>query len=1348
MKKTYSIGLDIGTNSVGWAVVTNDYKVPSKNIKVLGNTDKKYIKKNLIGTVLFDEGQVAESTRLKRNTRRRYTRRANRLRYLQEIFDEEIQKIDSGFFHRLAQSFLTPDDKDDERHPIFANIEEELAFHKKFPTIYHLRQHLADTQGKVDLRLVYLALAHIVKFRGHFLIEGDLDSENVDVQLIFEELLNVYDAVLGKKIGNTNVSASTILTEKISKSRRLENIIEHFPSEKKNGVLRSLISLALGLQPNFKSSFTLNTDVKLQISKDSYEDDLDELLSMIGEDYSELFVVTKKLYDAILLSGILKAKNKQTKAPLSTVMIERYEEHDKDLAKLKCLIKKQAPELYVDIFNDNSKKGYAGYIEKGVSQEDFYKYLKGILVKLEGTQEFIDKIEREDFLRKQRTFDNGVIPHQIHLQELRAIVRRQGEYYPFLVENMDKIEAIFTFKIPYYVGPLARTNNSRFAWASFHSDESIRPWNFDEVVDKDKSAEDFITRMTSNDLYLPEEKVLPKHSLTYELFTVYNELTKIKYVTEHGKPQFFDAKMKKRIVRHVFKEHRKVSKQKLLEYLKVGYPDFRIIDLLGLDTEKNSFNASLGTYHDLLKIFDRPFLDDEDNSAILEDIIMTLTLFEDVERIEKRLEKYSNQLTKQQIKKLKRRHYTGWGRLSYKLINGIYDKVSKKTILDYLITDPHNRNFMQLINDDALDFKKIIAEAQVIGNPNDIEQIIEDLPGNPAIKKGITQTIKIIDEIVRVMGHNPEHIVIEMARENQYTSRTETRLKKIEDATKKLGSSILKEYPTDNTKLSNDRLYLYYLQNGRDMYTGDALDIHRLSDYDIDHIIPQSFIKDDSIDNKVLTISSKNRGKSDDVPSEEIVRKMYLYWEQLFDAGLISQRKYSNLSKSTRGGLTNADKERFIHRQLVETRQITKHVARIIDSYFNQEKDDKNKVIRDVKVITLKSELVSTFRKEFKLYKVRELNHYHHAHDAYLNAVVGKALIGVYPELAPEFVYGEYKRFDIRKLIRHSNSEIGKATAKRYFYSNIMKFFKQNDALWVDENGELIWHSDTHLPIIKKVIASPQVNVVKKTEIQTGKFSKESVLPKGESDSLIPRKTKDIYLDPLKYGGYEGSVSAYCVLVIADIEKDKTKKLKRVAKIIRITIMQREAYEADPIKFLNNKGYYNVREDKLIILPKYSLFEMKNGRRRLIASHRELQKGNQFFLPTKLVTLLYHAQHINNEKSMEYVEVHRSEFLEIFDWVLEFEERFINKPKVRQKLIDSVKRIDDFGIEAISDSFLNLLKFTIFGAPGGFKFLNIDITQSNVRYKSANECLNATLIYQSITGLYETRIDFRKLGEE
>lgn len=169
MNKPYSIGLDIGTNSVGWAVITDDYKVPSKKMKVEGNTDKKYIKKNLLGALLFEGGETAKETRTKRGQRRRYTRRRNRLIYLQEIFKSEMDKVDPNFFMRLEESFLWPEDKQGSKHPIFATVKEELEYHEAFPTIYHLRKELADSDAKADIRLVYLALAHIIKYRGHFL---------------------------------------------------------------------------------------------------------------------------------------------------------------------------------------------------------------------------------------------------------------------------------------------------------------------------------------------------------------------------------------------------------------------------------------------------------------------------------------------------------------------------------------------------------------------------------------------------------------------------------------------------------------------------------------------------------------------------------------------------------------------------------------------------------------------------------------------------------------------------------------------------------------------------------------------------------------------------------------------------------------------------------------------------------------------------------------------------------------------------------------------------------------------------------------------------------------------------
>ena len=907
--KPYSIGLDIGTNSVGWAVITDDYKVPSKKMKVLGNTDKHFIKKNLLGALLFDEGTTAEDRRLKRTARRRYTRRKNRLRYLQEIFAEEMSKVDSSFFHRLDDSFLVPEDKRGSKYPIFATLAEEKEYHKQFPTIYHLRKQLADSKEKADLRLIYLALAHMIKYRGHFLYEESFDIKNNDIQKIFNEFISIYDNTFeGKALSGQNAQVEAIFTDKISKSAKRERVLKLFPDEKSTGLFSEFLKLIVGNQADFKKHFDLEEKAPLQFSKDTYDEDLENLLGQIGDDFADLFLVAKKLYDAILLSGILTVTDPSTKAPLSASMIDRYENHQKDLAALKQFIKTNLPEKYDEVFSDQSKDGYAGYIDGKTTQEAFYKYIKNLLSKLEGADYFLEKIEREDFLRKQRTFDNGSIPHQIHLQEMNAIIRRQGEHYPFLQENKEKIEKILTFRIPYYVGPLARGNRD-FAWLTRNSDQAIRPWNFEEIVDQASSAEDFINKMTNYDLYLPEEKVLPKHSLLYERFAVYNELTKVKFIAEGLRDyQFLDSGQKKQIVTQLFKEKRKVTEKDIIHYLH-NVDGYDGIELKGIEKQ---FNASLSTYHDLLKIIkDKEFMDDSKNEAILENIVHTLTIFEDREMIRQRLAQYNSLFDDKVITALTRRHYTGWGKFSAKLINGIYDKQSKKTILDYLIDDGEiNRNFMQLINDDGLSFKEIIQKAQVVGKTNDVKQVVQELPGSPAIKKGILQSVKLVDELVKVMGHKPESIVIEMARENQTTAKgkknSQQRYKRIEDALKNLApgldSNILKEHPTDNIQLQNDRLFLYYLQNGKDMYTGEPLDINQLSSCDIDHIIPQAFIKDDSLDNRVLTSSKDNRGKSDNVPSLEIVQKRKAFWQQLLDSKLISERKFNNLTKAERGG--------------------------------------------------------------------------------------------------------------------------------------------------------------------------------------------------------------------------------------------------------------------------------------------------------------------------------------------------------------------------------------------------------------------------------------------------------------
>ena len=1334
MKKDYTIGLDIGTASVGYAVQYENYELVKKNMKIKGNGSRKKVKKNFWGVRLFEAGETAEGTRLKRTARRRYTRRRNRLNFLQTFFLIEMNQVDPNFFYRLQESFFVPEDKLNNRHPIFATLEEEVAYHEKFPTIYHLRKHLVDSNEQSDLRLIYLAIAHMIKYRGNFLIEGKLSLENTSVEEMFNLFLQAYNQAFSLQGDGSLINPIVETTEvadvmqaRISRQRKAENALALFPTEKSTGTFMQFLKLIVGNQANFKKTFGLIEDVKMQFSKEEYEEQLEGLLENIGDDYAEVFAAAKKVYDAVELSGILTVEDTKTKAKLSASMVKRYEEHKEDLEKFKHFIRKTLPEKYHEIFRDEKKNGYAGYIENGVTQEDFYKYMKKVLNLVEGADYFLEKIEQEEFLRKQRTFDNGVIPHQIHLEELKTILRKQGKFYPFLAENQDEIVKILTFRIPYYVGPLA-LGNSRFAWAT-RTAEPITPWNFEEVVDEGDSATKFIEKMTNYDQYLPQEKVLPRHSLLYEKYMIFNELTKVTYTDDRGITQNFSSIEKREIFDGLFKKQRKVKYSDLEKFLKNQY----MIDVTKIDGIESAFNASFGTYHDLVKVgIKQEMLDDPNNEEMFEEIIKTLTVFEDRKMIHEQLSQYADCFEPKVLKNLERRHYTGWGRLSAKLINGIHDKQSRKTILDYLMRDDdmpknRNRNFMQLINDEGLSFKEFIAKEQAMEQTDDLHEIVKSLAGSPAIKKGILQSLKIVDEIVDIMGYAPKNIVVEMARENQTTAKgrdkSKARQKVLEEAIKDLGSSILKDYPLDNANLRSDRLFLYYMQNGKDMYTGEDLDIHHLSNYDVDHIIPQSFIKDDSIDNLVLVSSKENRGKSDDVPSENVVKRMESYWELLRKSNLISDRKFNHLTKAKSGGLTDEDKAHFIKRQLVETRQITKNVAQILHKRFNV--DDKENET-STRIITLKASLTSQFRQIFNFYKLREVNDYHHGHDAYLNGVVATALLKVYPKLEPEFVYEDYRKFNSFKE--------NKATAKKEFYSNLMLFFKSDQVKTDAETGEILW-SQQDISTVKKVMNYRQMNIVKKPEIQTGSFSKETIQPKSDTAKRIPIKSN---LDPKKYGGYIEPTIAYSVV----IAHEKGKKPKSVKEIVGISIMERSEFEANEVQFLLGKGFSNPQV--IVKLPKYTLYEFEDGRRRLLASASEAQKGNQMVLSDHLIALLYHAKHCEelDGKSFNYLIDHRADFDELFNVVKDFSERYILAEKNLQKLIAVYEDNKDADIKLMAKSFLNLMQFNAMGAPADFKFFDVNIPRK--RYTSIKEILNATIINQSITGLYETH---KKLGE-
>ena len=238
---------------------------------------------------------------------------------------------------------------------------------------------------------------------------------------------------------------------------------------------------------------------------------------------------------------------------------------------MKEYVKAYVPEKYSHIFNENSDKvsnylSYSGYssknpVMKKCDQETFCDFLRKQLPKElldEKYAQMYKEIETSSFMPKAVTKDNSVIPMQLNRAELEAILSNAKNYLPFLADRdssgktvSEKIIDIFKYRIPYYVGPLNK--HSEKSWL-VRTGEKIYPWNFENVVDADNSAEKFINNLTSKCTYLPKEDVIPKNSLLYSAFTVLNEINNIKIDGEE-----ISVELKQGIYKDLFEKSNKVK---------------------------------------------------------------------------------------------------------------------------------------------------------------------------------------------------------------------------------------------------------------------------------------------------------------------------------------------------------------------------------------------------------------------------------------------------------------------------------------------------------------------------------------------------------------------------------------------------------------------------------------------------------------------------------------------------------------------------------------------------------------------------------------------------------------------
>ena len=1301
----YYIGLDVGTNSVGWAVTDPEYNV----LRFKGNS--------MWGARLFDEAKPAADRRAARVARRRLERRKQRLLHLEELFSAEIGKMDPLFFRRLHESALFPDDKTSGtgKYALFNDPNfTDRDYLRQYPTVYHLRSELVHSSEPHDPRLVFLAIHHIIKHRGHFLYET---SESGDDCLTVDAAMQELKEYLAEETEinfTPDANFASILSDRdlriSQKKAALRAALGASDMTGESGAGKALADLLAGAKVKLAAIYDDPELKNAEPASVALSDDLDAvfdaLSSALGERV-ELLLVAKRVFDAARLSEMRGGEEY-----LCDAKVCQYNQNHADLRALKDYVRETAPDKYRSIFYKNAKfpNNYAAYSryrsesgDKTCKQEDFCAFLKSVLQKPAAEHPFAPlyaQIEEKTFLPRLTGSENGIIPYQLHRQELRKILDNASLYLPFLLEEdengisvREKIEAVFAFRVPYYVGPM------KGHWAE-RTGEKVYPWNFEKAVDLDASAAAFLKKLIGKCTYTGAP-VLPKDSLLYSEFMLLNELNPLRL---NGKE--IPVSVKQRMIEDLFKkENRRVTKKRILDYLVMHGYAARTDELSGID---DAVKSRLRSFHDFAPLL--PKLGEEAVEKIIEG---TLVYSDDKRMLRRWLKKNFPILSEDEMQKICRLKYADWGRLSRDFLTELYcaadEQGEAQNIMDILRNT--NLNLMQLLNDPRYENLAAAAEERrrsILGSDS-LRAQLDEMYISPAVRRSIWQTLKITDEIAHIRGGAPEKIFVEVARGEDASKkgkRTKSRKEQLLELYKACGEDSGTLYErlaaTDESNLRKDKLFLYYTQFGKCMYSEEPIDLETAlrddTTYDIDHIFPRSRIKDDSIDNRVLVKSVLNREKTNTYPISQNIRgKMRPFWTMLHERHMISDKKFDRLKRNTE--LTEDELVSFVQRQLTETQQSTKALAQLLKERYP-----------DSAVVYSKAGNVSEFRQKYEMLKCREVNDLHHAKDAYLNIVVGNV----------------YKtKFTDR------------------FFLNIRKENYSLNAVF-DRDTPGAWKKDETIVTVKKYMAKNNPLITRMPREEKGQLFNLNIMPAGQGQLPI-KAGKPIE----KYGGYNKLTGSYYCVV------EHTEKKKRVRSIETVLLYARGLYESDPVKYCREiLGLADpvvvapkIRIDALLELDGVRLYPSARTNDKIVYKHSyplaiDAEREKYIRGLTKYIERCTKAE----LPVTAYDKISAEENVAMYNWFIErLESSVYGKlmPALLANLKASTETFESMSILAQAKTLMEILKaFKCDAQNPNLKELCGKGVVGRIQKKAALQGFqSAYLIHQSPTGLYEYRTD-------
>ncbi|MDD2216160.1 MAG: type II CRISPR RNA-guided endonuclease Cas9 [Eubacteriales bacterium] len=396
--------------------------------------------------------------------------------------------------------------------------------------------------------------------------------------------------------------------------------------------------------------------------------------------------------------------------------------------------------------------------------------------------------------------------------------------------------------------------------------------------------------------------------------------------------------------------------------------------------KKSKFNY-LNAYHNIRKTLDKVNKGRINHLTIEQrDIIgETLTLYKNEATITEKLSEAG--LSKFDIDELLALSFRGFSHLSPKAIKNILPQLQEGYIYSEA-TALAGYNFRAHDNQD-----------KYLYLPASGEQL-DDIT-NPVVRRAISQSIKVINAIIRKYG-SPQLICIELSREmgRNFSDRKkiEKQMKENADLNDVIKNKIIEYGHLNPTGQDIVKMKLWQEQDGRCAYSGEPIPIARLFEpgiADVDHIIPFSISFDDSYANKVLVKSNENRQKGNRLPYEymkndAVKLENFIVW---VNTSVRNYRKQQRLLKKT---ITEEDRNKWKERQLNDTKYISRFMLNYIRDYLQFAPVEN---LGKRQVIAVNGSITAYMRKRWGLKKNRLAGDLHHALDATVVACVSESMI-------------------------------------------------------------------------------------------------------------------------------------------------------------------------------------------------------------------------------------------------------------------------------------------------------------------------------------------------------------------